>query len=57
MQKGHEREEQMTHVGEIFLIHSAAYRWWEKTWKRGSIHCSTIIISEIIKNYVRITLL
>lgn len=56
MQKGHEREVQMTHVGEIFLTHSAAYRWWEETWKRGSIHCSTIIISEIVKNYVRITL-
>ena len=29
MQTGHERGMQMTHVGEIFLIHSAAYRWWK----------------------------
>lgn len=29
MQEGHEREVQMTHAGEIFLTHSAAYRWWK----------------------------
>lgn len=29
MQKGHEREVQMIHVGETLLIHSAAYRWWK----------------------------